>query len=406
MDRFKILDLEAKACFDFFWNEVSFTNEGYGLIRDNTGEHSKNVASIASVGFGLSAIVIGVERGWITYNEGYERALRTLKTVYNNVEQKEGFFVHFISMDNGKRVWNSEVSIIDTAILLMGAITCAEYFKGEVEEYFEKIYRRVNFQWYTDKKRNMFYMGYFYDSGFSGYWDLYAEQIMMYVLGAASPTFPTDPDMYYTFGRSVGRYKDYEFIYTWTGSLFTYQFSHAWIDFRNLRDKLGHNWFENSVKATLANRQYCIDNPEGFKTFHEFSWGMTACDSPTGYKGHFGAPPSGLDNTMHKNDGTIPPCGAIGSIVFCPEEVIDTMNYYYYKVPKLWGKYGFKDAYNLDVPGEWYSEIEIGIDKGISLLMIENYNSGLIWELTMRNKHIQRGLDLLGLKKERILASN
>ncbi|HOO75367.1 MAG TPA: glucoamylase family protein, partial [Tepiditoga sp.] len=278
MNKKDILCKEQKLSFDFFWNEVSLKEKTYGLIRDNTGH---DVASVASVGFGLSAIPTGVENKWITREEGYERALKTLKTFFYNAEHKEGFFIHFLDMENASRTWQSEVSIIDTALFLMGALTVGEYFGGEVNDYFEKIYARVNWNWYTDKQKNMFYMGYWYEKGFGGHWDLYAEQLMMYILGAASPTHPIDPEMYYTFGRNIGKYGDYEMIYTWTGSIFTYQYTHAWIDFRKLKDRNGTNWFENSVLASKASRQYSIDMKSKYITFSENSWGLTACDSPT-----------------------------------------------------------------------------------------------------------------------------
>ncbi len=390
-----IIKLEEKLCFEFFWNEVSKSEEGYGLILDNTRD--KDVASIASVGFGLSGIPIGVERGWITKNEGEERAKRTLRTFLNIVEQKEGFFIHFVNMKDGKRTWQSEVSVIDTALFLMGALTVGEYFGGEVKELFERIYSRVNFPWYLDKENNQFYMGYSYERGFWGHWDKYAEQLIMYFLGVASPTSPVEPSVYWSFQRDIGRYKDYELIYTYTGSLFTYQFSHAWIDFRKIIDKSGVNWFENSVKASLANWEYCKDMHDIYKTLHEYSWGLTACDSPSGYRGDFGTPPSANNNTQHYVDGTVPPCGALGSIVFTPEIVEETVKYYYEKVPQLWGKYGFKDAYNLDK--NWTSEVYIGIDKGIELLMIENYLSGLIWEIVMKNEYIRKAIKILELKE-------
>ncbi|MEN3042526.1 MAG: glucoamylase family protein, partial [Fervidobacterium sp.] len=377
------------------WNETSQTEKGYGLIIDNT--RHKNIASIASVGFGLSGIPVGIENGWINKNEGKVRALKTLETFLNNVEQKEGFFVHFVYMSNGKRAWHSEVSVIDTALFLMGALTVGEYFGGEVHQLFEEIYSKVNFEWYLDSSKNQFYMGYDYERGFWGNRDRYAEQLIMYFLSVASPTHPVNPSVYDSFQRDVGRYKNYELIHTYTGSLFTYQFSHAWIDFRNIVDKNNINWFENSTKASLSNWEYCKDMHSQFKTLHECSWGLTACDSPDGYRGDFGAPPSWNNNTQHYVDGTTPPCGAIGSIVFVPEIVEETMKYYYEKVPELWGRYGFKDAYNLDK--NWFSDIYIGIDKGITLLMIENYKTGLIWDIVMKNKYMKKALKTLGFKE-------
>lgn len=401
----KILELEAKGCFNFFWNEANINTEaGYGLIRDRVPS-SDDMASIASVGFGLPAIIIGIDREWTSYEEGYRRVKGTLNTLLNCVEHINGFFYHFVHMKNGKRYGYSEVSSIDTAIVICGAITCGEYFQGEIKELSEKLYQRVDWEWYRDKKRNMFYMGYSPERGFEGWWDLYAEQLMMYFLGAAAPTFPVNPEMFYDFMRNKASYGEHDFINSWFGSIFTYQFSHAFFDFRYTEDREGIDWWENSRRATLGNRQYCIDNSEIYNTFSKNSWGLTACDGPNGYSGKYGAAPSGSVsmgsfNKEHENDGTVTPCGAAGSIVFTPQESINSLNYYYNNYPKLWGKYGFKDAYNLDVTPVWYGQDYIGIDKGITLLMLENYRTGLIWECFMKNEHVKLGLELCQVSKQ------
>ena len=229
---------------------------------------------------------------------------------------------------------------------------------------------------------------------------MYAEQLMLYVLGVASPTYAIDKIMYDSIKKEKMDYlKIKDIVYTYGGTLFTYQYSHAWIDFRGLKDKNGIDWFDNSIKATLANREYCINNANKFKTFNENSWGLTACVGPKGYSGGFGAMPA-LSDLEEQNDGTISPCGALGSIVFTPEFSIKAIENYYNNFPKLWCKYGFRDAYNLDVDKPWYSEECIGIDKGISMIMIENYFTGLIWKYFMKNKYIKSGLEIIGFTKE------
>lgn len=340
-------------------------------------------------------MVIGVEHKWISYKYAHDRANRTLETFIKNMESTNGFFYHFVNIDTAEREWNSEVSIIDTGIFICGALFIGEYFGGEIQEKAERLYKKINWQWYTDKENNQFYMGYTKEKGFWGHWDMYAEQLMLYILGAGSPTFPIDKSMYYDLEFKKADYKGIkDIIYTYCGTLFTYQFSHAWIDFRNLEDKNGTNWFENSIKATKANRQYCIDNSNKFKTFGENSWGLTACAGPSGYSGGYGAMPA-LSNLEKENDGTISPSGAVGSIVFTPELSIKAIENYYNNFPKLWGKYGFRDAYNLESSKGWYAKEYIGIDKGISMIMIENYLSGLIWKYFMRNKYVQKGLNEL-----------
>ena len=231
---------------------------------------------------------------------------------------------------------------------------------------------------------------------------MYAEQLMLYVLGVASPTFPVEKTIYQDFKKPVANYGEIKnIVHTYCGKLFTYQYSHAWIDFRNRQDKDGIDWFENSVKATLANRKYCIEKSNKFKTFGENSWGLTACLGPKGYSGEFGASPAFSE--LKGNDGTISPSGVAGSIVFTPELSKKTLEYYYEHFPKLWGKYGFKDAYNLERKKPWYAKECIGIDKGTSMLMIENYLTGLIWKYFMKNEYVQKGLEKLEIlpkKKE------
>ena len=403
----KLLLKELKKSYDFFINETN-TNKnsnGYGLTRDKT-IFANHIASIASVGYGLAALIVGVEHKWIKYEKAYDRANRTLDTFINNVEGKNGFYYHFINMETGRREWNCEISIIDTAIFICGALTVGEYFGKEVKEKAEILYKRVNWEWYRNKETNYFYMGYTPEKGFWGHWDMYAEQLMLYVLGVGSDTFPIDKSMYNDFTKKRENYKHIEdIIYTYCGTLFTYQFSHAWIDFRDIIDKDSINWFENSIKATKANRQYCIDNKDIFKTYGENSWGLTSCVGPKGYC-IFGSEPCHA-NLKVENDGTVTPCGAIGSIVFTPEESIKAIEYYYNTFPKLWGKYGFKDGYNLEDDKPWFSKEYIGIDKGIEILMIENYLNGTIWKYFMKNDFVQKGLKILQFsqikKKEKIL---
>ena len=390
-----ILNKELKKSYNFFIKEANANkkSKGYGLIKDKT-QLANSIASIASVGYGLAALIIGVEHKWIKYEKAYERANRTLETFIKNVEGKNGFYYHFINMETGKREWNCEISIIDTAIFICGAITAGEYFGKEVKNKADILYKKIDWEWYRNKTNNLFYMGYKPEIGFWGQWDGYAEQLMMYILGVSSPTHPVDKSMYYEFDRKTKDYKDIkDIIYTYCGTLFTYQYSHAWIDFKNLKDKNGVDWFENSIKATKANREYCIDNRNKFKTYGENSWGLTACLSPKGYISP-GAEPCDVQLDI-ENDGTISPFGAIGSIVFTPKESIQAMEYYYNTLKKLWGKYGFKDGFNLEGEKSWFANEYIGIDKGIEMVMIENYLNGTIWKYFMKNKYVIKGVEIL-----------
>ena len=392
-----VIEYEMKGSFDFFWEQANTdeSSAGYGLIRDRF-PGSEGIASIASVGFGLTAYAIGVEKGYITRLAGHERASKTLDTLLA-MERTEGFFYHFVEMKTGRRAWNSEVSNIDTSILLMGVLSAGEYFGGDIERKARQLYDEINWPWFVDDSRQMFYMAYRPEKGFEGHWDFYAEQLMLYVLAAGSDTHPTDERPYYTFTRHSGNFGDGPpFIHSWFGSIFTYQYSHAWIDFRGYADREGVNWFDNSVAASQAQVDFATAMERKYKTLGPLAWGLSACDGPEGYDGRYGAPPSGYDNRTHRIDDTIPPSGAIGSIIFVPAAAERAM-LNYYSLERLKGRYGFQDAYNLSE--DWYASDVIGIDKGITLLMLANYESDLVYNLLMKNETIVNGLERLQIKK-------
>lgn len=360
-------------------------NPKNGLIKDSSRPGAPS--SVAVVGFGLVAMCIGNSRGWIDRDKAYERVVITLRTFKNDVPHEHGFFYHFLDMRTASRTWSSELSSIDTALFLAGALFAGEYFKGtEVETLARELYERVDWPWMMNGKSIMC-MGWKPESGFLWYyWDSYNEAMILYALAIGSPTHPIARDAWFAWERRVDSYKDYKLVYCSTGSLFTYQYSHAWIDFRNLYD--GEiNYFDNSVIGTKANRQFCIDNAATYKSYGENSWGLTACLGPDGYRGYGAKPGEGL------NDGTISPCGMAGSIVFDSEASINGLKYLYATHKSfLYGKYGFKDAFNLDKG--WWAEEYLGIDVGITLLMIENYRSGLVWDKFMKIDAVKKWVDL------------
>lgn len=393
----EVMEMEMQSSFNFFWEQANTdpASSGYGLIRDRY-PGSEGIASMASVGFGLTAYLIGIEKGYITYDEGYERVDKTLDTLLA-MDRVEGFYFHFVNIATGKRAWESEVSSIDSSILFMGVLTAGQYFGGDVQAKAEEIYDGVNWPWFLDPERNMFYMAYRPEKGFEGHWDFYAEQLMMYVLAAGSDTHPIDESPYYTFTRHYAKYGDGQpFIHSWFGSIFTYQYSHAWIDFREYTDKEGVNWFDNSVAASLAHYDFATAMDEKFITLGPDAWGLTASDGPNGYNGLYGAPPSGFDNQPHFIDDTIAPAGAIGSIIFLPEQVQQAL-LNYYAIAQLQSPYGLKDAYNLTE--EWYAPDVIGIDKGITLLMLANYQNDIVFQIAMQSENILNGLTRLQLTK-------
>ena len=364
---------------------VCETNPANGLIKDSSRPGAPS--SVAAVGFGLVALCIGDSRKWIDTKEAYDRVLRTLLTFRDKVPNEHGFFYHFLHMSTGQRVWNSEVSSIDTALFLAGALFCGEYFKGtEVEKVARGLYERVDWPWMMNGKK-ILCMGWKPEQGFLWYyWDSYSEAMILYALAIGSPTHPIPREAWFEWKRPVDSYKDFELIYCYTGSAFTYQYPHAWIDFRNLYEN-NTNYFTNSVRALAANRQFCIDKAILYKTYGEDCWGLTACLGPEGYKG-YGAKPG---EALH--DGTIAPSGMGGSMVFDKEAALRGLKYLYDKYGNfLYGKYGFKDAFN--IRKNWWAEEYLGIDVGITLLMIENSRTGLVWKKFMGLEPIKRWVEL------------
>lgn len=373
-----------KVEYDSILYFIREANPANGLIKDSSRPGSP--ASVAAVGFGLTSICIGESRGWIAKDAAYYLTLKTLKTFRDTVQNEHGFFYHFLDMRTGMRAWNSEVSSIDTALFLAGALFAGEYFKGtEIEDVACELYNRVDWPWMLNNKK-ILCMGWKPEQGFLWYyWDSYSEAMILYALAIGSPTHPIPKECWFEWKRPVDSYKDYEIIYCVTGSAFTYQYSHAWIDFRKLREG-DISYYANSVNAIKANREFCIANSTAFKTYGEDSWGLSACLGPDGYKG-YGAKPG-----MALNDGTIPPYGMAGSLPFDPMPSLKGLRQLYDKYKNfLYGKYGFKDAFNLDK--NWWAEEYLGIDVGLTVIMIENHRSGLVWDKFMKLEPIKTWID-------------
>lgn len=389
------VERELYLCYKFFMDAHSKNECSFGLVPDSFPYKWDNTASIAGTGYLFSALVIGSEFGYMTKQEAEEIALKAVKTI-ENLKSYHGWYYHFYEIDTGEPTRLSEISTIDTALLMAGILTAGGYFKGEILEIGRRLLDRMNFQYFLIEYKTMFSMSMNYQYNFQGHWDRYAEQLLLYVLGAANtnPTHTIGKEIYYNFIRDKGNYKNFNFIYSWHGSIFTYQYSHAYIDFRDTCDRNGTNWFENSVNASLAAYQYALDCEGRFKSFHRLSWGLTACANIDGYSGRYGSPPCG-EGILY-NDGTIAPCGAIGSIVFTPQQSIAALDYFYSNI-KIIGDYGLVDSYNEDKT--YVCPYYISIDKGISMVMISNYLKGTIWKYFMCLEEIQNALVKLEIKR-------
>lgn len=389
----KFFDMVERDSFKYFWE---LYDETLGLIPDSSRPGAP--CSIAAVGFGLTAFCIGAERGWVGKNEVYLRIRKTLKSFLNKIENVNGFYYHFLDMKTGERVWECEVSTIDTALFLAGAIVAAQYFKDtEVESLTNKIYERINWRWALNNK-NVLCMGWKPESGFlPHYWDVYSEHIILYAFAIGAETNSIPVECWHSWRRTKSNYANYKYISCPTGSLFTYQYSHAYIDFRDLIDKHdGTDYFENSKIATIVNKLFCERRKNKYKTYAEGFWGLSACIGPDGYKGY---------GACGYHDGTVTPSAVGGSVMFLPELCGETLKLMYDKLGiKVYRKYGFVDGFNLDY--EWYCDEHLGIDNGIILLSIENHRSEFVWKYFMKDKRVQRFILECFQKKSSVAVDN
>lgn len=386
----QFLDLVGRKAFDYFRDEH---HPETGLVKDkslNGAGDTNTIASIAATGFGLTAMCIGAERVWIPKDDVYEYCLKTLRFFRDKMVTEHGFHYHFVNWSTGKPTKYSEVSSIDTALFLAGALTAGEYFEGtDVERLAAELYERADFPWMLNNGKTLC-MGWKPDEGFLKMrWDNYDEALILYLLAVASPTHPVPADSWAAVKKKIGMYGPYIMIFS--PPLFTHQYSQCWMDLRNKNDGVA-DYFENSRIATLANRQFCIDQREKFKTYSENIWGLTASLGPNGYKAYGAAP----DRAVH--DGTVAPTAAGGSIVFTPEFSVPALKEMHAKFKsKLWGKYGFGDAFNVD--RDWFSNEVLGIDQGPILLMIENLRTEFVWRLFGATTAQKRGLELMGFRE-------
>lgn len=388
----EFLDELERRSFQFFWEQANSEN---GLIADRTkadGSTNFPVASIASVGFGLTGICIADERGWIKHDDAYQRVLTTLRFFAEKLPHEHGFYYHFLDMKTGDRAWKCELSPIDTTLLLAGVLTARQYYKGtEVEELATKIYERADWPWMLDGGQTLA-MGWTPEGGFlGGRWDGYSEHMVMYLMGLGSPSYPLPAETWQVWKREpVVTYSGRTFLQC--PPLFTHQYSHAWVDFHDKRDAFADYW-RNSVLATLAQRQFCMDLQDRFPKYSENLWGITSSDGPDGYKA-WGGPPA---TTQPVVDGTVVPCAPGGSIPFAPRECIAALrNMYDQYGDRIWQKYGFADAFNPHTG--WVASDVIGIDVGITLLMAENHRTGFVWKYFMQNPEIKRAMQLAGFR--------
>jgi hypothetical protein len=384
------LESIERANFLFFWEQ---TNPQTGMVKDRfnvRGSDNRLLSSIAATGFGLTALSIGHHRGYVSYNEALERALVTLRFIWKKLPTAHGFFYHWANVNTGERMFQSEVSSIDTAILLCGVLTCRQHFiHSEVSLLAEKIFNRVDWQWLSEDTLILPH-GWAPEIGFLRYrWDSYSELMMLYLMAMGSSTHPLKPATWGAWKRTMFEFDGIKYIGSFA-PIFVHQYSQAWFDFRGKRDQFA-DYFENSILATEAHRRFCLGLAKQFPDYGEDLWGITASDSVKGYTVWGGPPATG------PIDGTIVPCAVAGSLPFLPRaamRVLRTIQFRY--GAGTWSRYGFVDAFNPEI--NWYDSDVIGIDTGITMVMAENARTGFVWNTFMKNPEAQRGMELAGFK--------
>lgn len=426
-----LADLEERT-FDWFWEA---TNPDNGLAPDRGPPPS--ACSVAALGFALTAYPIGVERGYISRDQATARVLTTLQFLFDapqgagttNVTGYHGFFYHFLELETGARVSNTELSSVDTAWLMMGVLFCQSYFddpgadETEIRTLADAIYRRVEWSWMVARPP-VLCTGWQPSSGYLPYdYRGYSEAMGLYLLALGSPTHPIDAEAWTAWTATYDWADFHGQEHVNFGPLFGHQFSHAWIDFRDIQDAYmrtrGIDYFENSRRAAYAQRAYAIDNPGGWSGFSENIWGLTACDGPAnvtvsvnGTSREFRTYNArGAADNYLVDDGTIAPTAAASSLPFAPEIALPAIramreNY----GGAIYDAYGFVDAFNPTFtftsvsleqgriePGVgWVDTQHLGIDQGPILLMLENYRSGFVWAVMQRNPYIVAGLRRAG----------
>jgi hypothetical protein len=414
------LDLLQRAAFDYFLQAINPAN---GLIADTSRANSP--ASIAVVGFALSVYPVAVERGWLTRIDAVKRCLSVLR-FFRDSDQSgspeatgfKGFYYHFLDMQTGARVWRSELSTIDTALLIAGALTASKYFTAntpdetELRQVVEMLYFRVDWRW-SQGGATTIRQGWKPEYGFLHYgWDGYNESIVLYVLALGSPTYPLKGESYQAWTKTYQWEHLYGYDFLYAGPLFMHQFSHAWIDFRGIQDRFMRekrcDYFENSRRAIEVQREYARRNPLGFSGYDENCWGLTACDGPSNQLPEhsdkrcrlFGYAARGVP--YGPDDGTLSGWAALASLPFAPEIVLHAALNMLQRYPEMLSAHQYNSSFNPTLASAdqdaWVSAGHFGLDQGIVVMMVENYRTQLVWRLMRDCPYICAGLRCAGFR--------
>jgi hypothetical protein len=415
-----MLDALQRAAFGYFVEAVNPVN---GLIADTSRENSPS--SIAVVGFALASYPVAVERGWMARSDAVERSLAVLR-FFRDSDQSggpeatgfKGFYYHFLDQHTGVRVWNSELSMIDTALLIAGALTARMYFTANtpqetaLREVVEALYLRIDWRWSQGDAATI-RQGWKPECGYLHYgWEGYNEAIVLYVLAMGSPTHPLDDACYEAWTATYQWENLYGHDFLYAGPLFVHQYSHAWIDFRGIRDRFMRekrcDYFENSRRATEVQREYARRNPHGFAGYDEDCWGLTAGDGPTDDLPGVSNEPRRLFGYAARgvpygpDDGTLSGSAALASLPFAPEIVLRAVRSMGRRHPETLTGNRYSSGFNPSLARAggpaWVSAGKFGLDQGIALMMIENHRTEMIWKLMRDCPYVNTGLRRTGFR--------
>ena len=407
----------SRRSFQFFWDA---SDPNTGITREHLywdgspyPVEKRDVGSTGATGFGITALCIAAERGWVPREKARERALNTLRYYADRAPNEHGWFYHWLNVVKGERTGanfdtavlalpedrkmarpKSEVSTSDSTWLVAGALTAGQYFREEPEmaRLAKKIYQRVDYAWMRNGHPYTLSHGWLPESGFiEARYDKYCQLALMYLMGIGSPTHPLPAESWYAWERTPNRYGGYQYI--GTSLLWTYQYPFAWADLRGRREKRAPHtdWFANAVTATRAHRVFCIDLRKEFPGYSEEIWGITSSMSKSGYKA-WGGPPR-----RSSIDGSVAPCAAAGSLMLTPDIALPALRAMKQRYgDKIWTKYGFADAFH--PTNGWVSPEVIGLDAGITLLSAENLRTGNVWKWFMQNPEMPRAMERAGLE--------
>ncbi len=386
--------------FAFFWNE---SDPKTGLTKDRARNlpgtaDTYTVASMAATGYALAALPVGVSHGWVSRKAAYARALTTLRFVRDKMENNHGFYFHFVDKATGARVWKSELSSVDTALLLLGSRVAGDYWRGtEVQRLADALTDRADWRRMRDggdagADPVSLSMGWKPETGWiKARWQGYSEASFLYWLALGSRTHPLPARSWDSWDVTPARLEGYA-VFGGAEPLFMAQMAPGFYDVRGLRDRQGRDWWEGWRNAHRADHAYCARNPNGRRTYAEEFWGVSANDQPppVGYGANWPAP--GYD------DGTVSPTAMLSGLLFTPDPSRAALTNLWRKHgPQLWGRYGFSNAFNVDKG--WYDTDVIGIDLGMLLLATENARTGLVWRLLKSDPVVERGLRAAGFHR-------